>query len=58
MTVGYLCAILIAVVFMLYMDGQIGVMMLSFLLLMPVISGVMTWLVKRSLHRARTASRR
>lgn len=50
MTVGYLCAILIAVVFMLYMDGQIGVMMLSFLLLMPVISGVMTWLVKRSLQ--------
>ncbi len=49
MTVGYFCAILIAIVFMLYMDGQIGVMMLSFLLLMPVVSGVMTWLVKRSL---------
>lgn len=49
MTVGYLCAIGIAVVFMLYMDGQVGVMMLSFLLLMPVVSGVMTWLVKHSL---------
>ncbi|MBR3447341.1 MAG: DUF58 domain-containing protein [Oscillospiraceae bacterium] len=49
MTVGYLCAIGIAIVFMLYMDGQVGVMMLSFLLLMPVVSGIMTWLVKRSL---------
>ena len=49
MTLGYLCAIGIAVIFMLYLDGQIGVMMLSFLLLMPVVSGVMTVLVKRSL---------
>ena len=49
MTAGYICAIIIAAVFMFYMDGQIGVMMLSFLLLMPVISGVMTWLVRRSL---------
>ena len=38
MTVGYLCAIGIAIVFMLYMDGQVGVMMLSFLLLMPAVS--------------------
>ena len=49
MTVGYLCAIGIAIVFMLSMDGQVGVMMLSFLLLMPVVSCIMTWLVKRSL---------
>ena len=49
MTLGYFCAIGIAIVFMLYMDGQIGVMMLSFLLLMPVVSCIMTWLVRRSL---------
>ena len=50
MTVGYLCAIGIALVFMLYMDGTIGVMMLSFLLLMPLISAVMTLLVRRRLR--------
>ncbi|MBQ6040440.1 MAG: DUF58 domain-containing protein [Oscillospiraceae bacterium] len=50
MTVGYFCAIGIALVFMLYMDGQIGVMMLSFLLLMPAVSCAITWFVKRSLH--------
>ena len=33
MTVGYFCAIGIALIFMFYMDGGIGVMMLSFLLL-------------------------
>ena len=34
---GYICAIGIALIFMLFMDGQIGVMMLSFLLLMPLL---------------------
>ena len=34
MTLGYFCAIGLAVVFMLYLDGPIGVMMLAFLLLL------------------------
>ena len=38
MIVSYVCAIGIAVIFMLYMDGAIGVMMLAFLILMPVLS--------------------
>lgn len=47
MTVGYLCAIGVALIFMLYMDGQIGVMMLAFLIVMPVLSVLLTWIVKR-----------
>ncbi len=47
MTLGYICAIGLAVVFMLYLDGSIGVMMLAFLLLMPVISLLMTLIVRR-----------
>lgn len=50
MTVGYICAICIALIFMLYMDGTIGVMMLSFLLLMPLISAVMALLVRRKVR--------
>lgn len=49
MTAGYFCAILVAIIFMLYMDGAVGVLMLAFLLLMPVISLVMTLWVRRSL---------
>lgn len=50
MTFGYFAAILIAIVFMLYMDGDIGVMMLAFLLLMPVLSIVTTLYVRKKLH--------
>ena len=46
MTVGYFCAIGLAVVFMLYLDGAIGVMMLAFLLLMPLISLLATLWVR------------
>ena len=49
MTVGYICTIIIALIFMLFMDGDIGVMMLSFLLLMPVLSIVMTLIARRKL---------
>ena len=50
MLLGYVCAVGIAVLFMLFLDGEIGVMMLAFLLLMPILSlGVTLW-VKRSLH--------
>lgn len=38
MTVGYFCAIFISLMFMLYLDGGIGVMMLAFLILMPLLS--------------------
>lgn len=38
MTVGYFCAIFISLMFMLYLDGAIGMMMLAFLILMPVFS--------------------
>ena len=50
MTVGYLCAIIVAVVFMLYMDGAVGVLMLAFLLLMPVLSLLITLWVRRSVQ--------
>ena len=49
MTAGYICTIIIALIFMLYMDGDIGVMMLSFLLLMPLISVIMTLIARRNL---------
>ncbi len=49
MTIGYICTLIIALVFMLYMDGNIGVMMLSFLILMPVSSVIMTLIVRRGL---------
>ena len=49
MTVGYICTLIIALIFMLYMDGSIGVMMLSFLILMPVISIIMTLIARRNL---------
>ncbi|MBR6419077.1 MAG: DUF58 domain-containing protein [Oscillospiraceae bacterium] len=48
MSVGYFCAIFVAVIFMLYMDGAVGVLMLAFLLLMPVLSLLITLWVKRS----------
>ena len=38
MTVGYFCAIFISLMFTLYLDGGIGMMMLAFLILMPVLS--------------------
>lgn len=38
MTVGYFCAIFVSLMFMLYLDGAIGVMMLTFLILMPLFS--------------------
>ncbi len=50
MTAGYLCAIGIAVIFMLYMDGAIGVMMLAFLFLMPILSFIMTQLVRKKIR--------
>ena len=50
MTLGYFVAIGFAVIFMFYLDGDIGVMMLAFLLLMPVISLCMTLLVRKKLH--------
>ena len=50
MTVGYFCAIGIAVIFMLYMDGAIGVMMLAFLILMPVLSLIMTLYVRKKIR--------
>lgn len=50
MTVGYLCAIGISLVFMLYMDGDIGVMMLSFLILMPLLSALLTVYLRKKLH--------
>lgn len=46
---GYVCAVGIALIFMLFMDGQIGVMMLSFLLLMPLFSLIVTLIVRRHL---------
>jgi len=49
MTVGYLCAIGIALIFMFYMDGGIGVMMLAFLILMPVFSLILTLLVRKKI---------
>lgn len=49
MTAGYICTLIIALIFMLYMDGSIGVMMLSFLILMPVISIIMTLIARRNL---------
>ena len=47
MTPGYFCALGIALLFMFYMDGSIGVMMLAFLLLMPVLSLAATLWVRR-----------
>lgn len=49
MTIGYICTLIIALIFMLYMDGDIGVMMLSFLILMPLISVIMTLIARRKL---------
>lgn len=43
--IGYLGAIAIAVLFTMYLDGAIGVMMLAFLLLMPLLSlGITLWM--------------
>ncbi len=43
--IGYLGAIVIAVIFTMYLDGAIGVMMLAFLLLMPLLSlGITLWM--------------
>ena len=50
MTIGYLCAIGLALIFMFYLDGSIGVMMLSFLFLMPLISILMTLLVRKKIR--------
>ncbi len=48
--VGYLAAIGVALVFTLYMDGAIGVMMLAFLLVMPVLSLIVTLITKHGLQ--------
>lgn len=50
MSIGYFVAIGISIIFMMYLDGGIGVMMLSFLLLMPVISLILTLIVRKKLH--------
>ncbi len=50
MTLGYLCTIGLAVVFMLFLDGAIGVMMLAFLLLMPILSLFAVLWVRRGLR--------
>lgn len=50
MTAGYLCAIGISLVFMYYMDGDIGVMMLSFLILMPLLSVLLTVYIRKKLR--------
>ena len=47
---GYFCAIGIALIFMFFMDGRIGVMMLSFLVLMPLLSLIVTLIARRSLR--------
>ena len=49
MTAGYLFAIAISVIFMLFMDGAIGVMMLAFLLLMPLLSLALTLWVRKKI---------
>ncbi len=48
--VGYLAAIGVALIFTLYMDGAIGVMMLAFLLVMPVLSLIVTLITKHGLQ--------
>lgn len=49
MTIGYIGTLIIALFFMHSMDGSIGVMMMSFLILMPLISVIMTLIVRKSL---------
>lgn len=48
--VGYLAAIGVAIIFTLYMDGSIGVMMLAFLLVMPILSLVVTLVARHGLQ--------
>lgn len=48
--VGYLAAIGIAVFFMLYMEGGIGVMMVAFLVIMPVLSLIVTLIARHGLQ--------
>lgn len=48
--VGYLAAIGIALMFTLYLDGGIGVMMLAFLLVMPLLSLSLTLIGKRGME--------
>lgn len=48
--VGYLAAIGVALIFTLYMDGSIGVMMLAFLLMMPALSLIVTLIAKHGLQ--------
>ncbi|MCQ2417163.1 MAG: DUF58 domain-containing protein [Oscillospiraceae bacterium] len=48
--VGYICAVCIAIIFMMYMDGQIGVMMLSFLILVPLLSVIITLIARKTLR--------
>lgn len=49
-SLGYLAAIGVAVFFMLYMDGEIGVMMLAFLLVMPLLSLIVTLIARHGLR--------
>ena len=50
MTLGYLCTFGLALIFTLYLDGSIGVMMIAFLIFMPVISFLMTFLVRKKIR--------
>lgn len=49
MTLGYFAAIGLALIFTFYLDGSIGVMMIAFLILMPLISFIMTFLVRKKI---------
>lgn len=50
MNIGYLGAIAIAILFLLYLDGRIGVLMLTCLILMPTLSLILTLLVRHFLQ--------
>lgn len=52
--VGYLAAVGVALIFTLYMDGSIGVMMLAFLLVMPVLSLIVTLITMHGVQIAVT----
>ncbi|MBR5372735.1 MAG: DUF58 domain-containing protein [Oscillospiraceae bacterium] len=50
MTLGYLAAFGLALIFTFYLDGSIGVMMIAFLIFMPLISFLMTFLVRKKIR--------
>ena len=55
MTVGYFCAVFISLMFTLYLDGGIGVMMLAFLILMPLFSLLAALWLRRRIRLTLTA---